>query len=106
MKRLNFEKLSKKEAKEFVNLRSVNRWKFIGLFSIIIFEWVLDTVLTIWVISLLLPIWVSVLIGIILGFVISYPYKIYYFFNYSLTYLYYWLAFRKDKIMMSLVEEI
>ena len=105
MKRLNLGKISDEELKAYISLD----WRLylkVWLFLIIICsEWILDIVLISWLFTHIVPIWLAIIIGTIIGGAFTFPFRVYYT-DYTFMNLYYRLAFRKDKIMMSLLEEV
>ena len=105
MKRLNLVKIKEPEFIYYISLDGFLYLKVALLLIIMISEWLLDIVLISWAFNLIIPIWLSIIFGIIIGGLFTFPFREYYT-DYTITKLYYWLAFRKDKIMMSLVEEI
>ncbi len=105
MKRLNLVKIKEPEFIYYISLDGFLYLKVVLLLIIMISEWLLDIVVISWAFNLIIPIWLSIIFGIIIGGLFTFPFREYYI-DYTITKLYYWLAFRKDKMMMSLVEEI
>ena len=105
MKRLNFDKLSSAELRNYAALDWKLYVKILLLLVIVCAEWLLDIVLITWLFTFIIPFWLAIVFGIIIGGLFTFPFREYYT-DYTFTDLYYWLAFRKDKIMMSLLEEV
>ena len=105
MKKLNLIKLKNPELLNYISLSGVLYLKLLGLLIVLLSEWLLDVVLITYLLSFVLPLWLGIILGIIIGGLFTFPFREQYT-NYSFTHLYYRLAFRKDKIMMSLLEEV
>lgn len=105
MKKLNLKKIKEPEFIYHISLNGLLYFKVIMLLIVMISEWLLDIVLISWAFTLLVPIWLAIIFGIIIGGLFTFPFREYYT-DYTITKLYYWLAFRKDKLMMSLMEKV
>ena len=89
----------------YISLSKLLYFKVVILTLVMISEWILDIVLISWLFTTIIPFWLAIVFGIIIGGLITFPFREYYT-DYTITKLYYCLVFRKDKIMMSLLEEV
>lgn len=105
MKSFNLSKIKDPELVNYLALDFTLWLKVYLLIIIMITECVLDIVLISWLFTYIIPIWLSVIFGIIVSVLITFPFRKFHI-DWTITYFYYWLAFRKDKIMMSLLEEV
>ncbi len=105
MKKLNLIKIKDPDFVHYISLDGSLYLKVIMLLIVMISEWILDIVLISWAFTLLVPIWLAIVFGIIIGGLFTFPFREYYT-DCTITKLYYWLAFRKDTVMMSLMEEV
>lgn len=105
MKRLKLSNLTDPDLKAYIALDWRLYLKLLLLLVIMCFEWILDIVVVSWLFTLIIPVWLAIILGIIIGGIFTFPFRECYT-DWTFTHLYYWLAFRKDKIMMSLLEEV
>lgn len=105
MKSFSLSKLKDPQLVNYLALDFTLWLKVVLLVIIIIVEWILDIVLISWLFTYIVPIWLAIIFGIIIGGLFTFPFREVCT-DWTFTHLYYWLAFRKDKVMMSLLEEI
>jgi hypothetical protein len=105
MKSLSLSKLKDPDLKNYLALDFTLWLKVMFLVVIMCAEWILDIVVVSWIFTLIVPVWLAIIFGIIIGGIFTFPFRECYT-DWTFTHLYYWLAFRKDKIMMSLLEEV
>ena len=105
MNRLNLVKIKDPDFIHYISLSKLLYLKVVILALVMISEWILDIALISWLFTIIIPFWLAIAFGIIIGGLLTFPCREYYT-DYTITKLYYCLVFRKDKIMMSLLEEV
>ena len=105
MKTFNLHKIKDPELANYLALDYTLWLKVYLLIIIMISECILDIVLISWLFACIVPIRLAIIFGIMISVLITFPFRNIHL-DWTITYLYYWLAFRKDKIMMSLLEEV